>query len=170
MKKVMVILAIALIAVEAYAANLGRRAYFSNSKVSATGKAYATIFDPVSINSLRNVKFGMITAKDKGKVILTENEERISTGPGLATSKRSTGIVRIKGPANHLITVNIPDSYIIGEAGKTARFEPNIPNNGKSTMIKNGEVDLKISGALHLNNESIERGTHRGIYVVQASY
>jgi hypothetical protein len=170
MKKFVVILALALVAVEAYAANSGRHAYSGTFRSSAIGKAYATILDPISANSLRNVNFGMINTDESGKVILTENEERISTGPGLATSKHATGIVKITGPNNHSVTVNVPESYIIGDAKKNAYFEPVITHNGKTTTLKNGEADFKISGALHIKNNEIDRGAHRGVYVIQTSY
>lgn len=168
MRKFVIILAFLLIALDTSAAN--RNILAGRSQVIATGKAYATIVEPMSAKSIRNLSFGMLTTKESGKVTIDENNERTTTGPGLATSKPLCGIVTLKGPKSQMVNIDIPNSYIIGNANKHAHFEPKIAKGGQMHNLGNGEVNLRIGGTLHLNNDGIETGSHKGVYVVQASY
>ncbi|MBE6462143.1 MAG: DUF4402 domain-containing protein [Alphaproteobacteria bacterium] len=170
MKKIIVMLAFLLVTLDTFAANLRHREYVGDNMVMATGKAYATIVEPVSASAMRNLDFGMLTTKESGKVTLDENNERTTTGPGLATSKPLCGIIKLKGPKSQMVNIDIPNSYIIGSANKNARFEPDITKGGESYNLGNGEVNLRVGGTLHLDKDGLELGTHKGVYVVQASY
>lgn len=170
MNKIVVILAVMLVALDSFAANRIYTTYRGDSRIMATGTASATVVEPVSIRAVRNLSFGMLTTKESGKVVLDEDNMRTSTGPGLATSKPSLGLIKIKGPKGYAVNVNIPSSYIMGNANKNARFEPKIARGGEMHSLTNGEVNLKISGTLHLDNKGIEHGIHKGVYIVQTSY
>ncbi len=170
MKKFVVILACMLVALDTFAVNLVKSPLRGSASVVVTGKAYATIIEPMSAAATRDLSFGMLTNKESGKVTLDENNERTTTGPGLATSKPLCGIIKLKGPKSQMVNIDIPNSYIIGSANKNARFEPKIKKGGEPHNLGNGEVDLRIGGTLHLNNEGLELGSHKGVYIVQASY
>lgn len=170
MNKIVVILAVMLVALDSFAVNLVNSQYRGSPSIIATGKAYATIIEPMSAVATRDLSFGMLTTKESGKVILDEDNMRTSTGPGLATSKPLCGIIKLKGPKSQMVNIDIPESYIIGSANKNARFEPKIKKGGETHILGNGEVDLRIGGTLHLNNKGLELGSHKGVYVLQASY
>ena len=146
--------------------------YQSANKISASGRVYATIVAPVSAKVSREMTFGMLVKNKTGQVMMDAAGNRVSNGPGLATSKPAVGIVQFNGPRGHLMTVNISDSKILDNENQALEFIPDISAEGKVFALDNkkGEAGLNIGGTLRLNDRNISGGTRHGFYVVQASY
>ncbi len=170
MKKMLMIVALILIAVDSYAANKFYIGGKDMTRASEIGRASATIVEAVSMEAVKDISFGILINKKSGKVTLNKDNVRTSTGPGLASSEYSYGVVKIKGPKEHMVTVNIPETYILGDSARNTRFEPIISKGGETHSLTNGEINFKIAGTLHFNKTGIKKGHHNGYYVVQTSY
>lgn len=171
MKKVLVIiLALVLITVDCYAATKFYIGGKEMIRASEIGKASATIVEAASIEAIKDISFGRLINKASGKVTLNKDNTRTAVGLGLAKSEYSFGVVKIKGPKEHMVNVNIPTTFVVGDNAPNTRFEPTISKGGETHSLANGELDFKIAGTLHLNTKGLKKGHHDGYYVVQASY
>ncbi len=164
------VLAIMAAAVPATASESFR--YQMMDSASATGRVYATIVMPVSMNTVKDMSFGMMVKNKDGFVELDRAGNRLSSGPGLATSTPSSGAVQIKGPQGHWVAVSVPESNIYDNDSNALEFKPIITPKYRTIALNNhnGEATLKIGGTLTFNHNQISGGTKKGFYIVQASY
>ncbi len=137
-----------------------------------TGRIYATIIAPVSMQSVSDINFGMLVKNKTGQVDMDTLGNLSSTGPGIATSFPSSGQILVKGPKGHFVNVSIPESGIYDNENHSLDFVPKIPRHNRTFALNNisGETTLHIGGTLKFNNTNTPAGTKKGFYVIQTSY
>lgn len=172
MKKISVFILLFFLMPQMLSASETYRQSNGNRILTATGRAYATIVAPISVNASKDLTFGMLVKNKTGQVRLNADGSRTSTGPGLATSKPAAGTVRFRGPKGHLVTVNVSESKIFDNDNNALSFKADVPNGEKAFVLdgENGEAAFHIGGTLKVNTTEATGGTRQGVYVVQASY
>lgn len=164
-----------LMGIGLFCSNANASASYSHSKhggeYSATGRACAYIIEASSAKVDHELDLGMMHAKNKGYVVIDENNQRYAEGLGLATSKPHAGVINLRGPRGMMVSVNVPEVKFHGSIGKIAEFKPTVSHGGKAIALSpnDGKAEIRVGGKLELDGVP-ESGTHKGFYVVQMSY
>lgn len=124
------------------------------SSATTSFKASATIIQPISVSTVSNMNFAGIDAKSGGKVILTPDDSRISSGAvelaGEANLSAATFVV--SGQSGYTYAVNLPDSgHTLSNGSEQMLITDFTSNTDSKNYLSEGSQLIRVGATLHVN-------------------
>src|SRR6056297_1458191 len=127
---------------------------YGQTQASATFTASVTIIEPIGITTTSNMNFAALDAKSGGTVILTPDNDRITSG-GLELADGanvSAATFRVTGQKGFSFSISLPKGeYPLTSGMENVILKDFTSNLGESGGFTNGVSEIRVGATVEVN-------------------
>lgn len=125
---------------------------YSQTQATATFTASVTIIEPIGITNTSDMNFASVDAKTGGSIILTPENDRITTG-GVALEDGSTvsaAIFKVTGQNGYSFSLSLPEGEYLLSDGIETLILRDFTSNFQESTISSTTPEIKVGATLDI--------------------